>query len=339
MFGLFRKRQPAEPGASRIVPRIKHTNFLAALRELGTGPEDTPVTEPLVADLVVAYAFDLGETFEMVCPHHCQRLGIAHGQLRGIATANLRKQVKGMQIESLADGTLPVPVLRLLTGNEFEACLLLLDEIWDSLTTRIPPDMVVAVPTRDIVFVTSSQSAEALQILRESTEEAYRGETTHNLTQQLLVRRGRTWEVFSRAKNDPLEGPTFLSIRDPSLPGKEVFLFSDEDAGLAAAVEEARRRIPELKVFLDSPQAGVTVHVPWVCGEIHEVYEASLVGRNGDELEVEFTPDYAGGPVRKNYRMDEILDWTVYHQNGQKSGGFTTRALQNPRKPSSPSGT
>ena len=66
MFGFFKKKQLPEPDASQIVPRIKHTNFLQALREMGTGPDDTPVTEPLVADLLVTYAFDLPDMFQMV---------------------------------------------------------------------------------------------------------------------------------------------------------------------------------------------------------------------------------------------------------------------------------
>ena len=64
------------------------------------------------------------------------------------------------------------------------------------------------------------------------------------------------------------------------------------------------------------------------CGDIREIYEAAVVGRNGDELEVEFAPDYAPGPVRKTCRFEEILDWTVHHENGQKSGGFTERAVE-----------
>ena len=132
--------------------------------------------------------------------------------------------------------------------------------------------------------------------------------------------------------------PAILGISGPA-PGQETLLFSEGDP-LPSAIEEARRRIPELKALLDSPQAGVTVCVPWVCGDIRDIYEAALVGRNGDELEVEFTPDYAPGPVRKTYRFEEILDWTVHHENGQKSGGFTTRAmLQKAGKPSNPTGT
>jgi hypothetical protein len=120
--------------------------------------------------------------------------------------------------------------------------------------------------------------------------------------------------------------PLVLGIRDPSLPGKEVLLFEDEQ--LALAIEEAKRRIPELKALLDSPQAGVTVRVPWVNGDIRDIYEAALVGRKGDELKVEFTPDYAPGPVRITCHFDDLLDWTVHHENGTVTGGFTERALE-----------
>jgi len=54
MFGFTRKKaEPVAPDVSQIVPRIKNTNFLAALQEVGTGLDDTPVTEPLIANLLV----------------------------------------------------------------------------------------------------------------------------------------------------------------------------------------------------------------------------------------------------------------------------------------------
>ena len=107
----------------------------------------------------------------------------------------------------------------------------------------------------------------------------------------------------------------------------------DLSSSLATAIAEARRRIPEFKTLLNLPQAGVTVRVPWVRGDIQDVYEASLVGRDGDQLTVEFTPDYAPGPVRQNYRFEDILDWTVYHENGQQTGGFTACVMEQPQGP------
>jgi hypothetical protein len=138
------------------------------------------------------------------------------------------------------------------------------------------------------------------------------------------------WEGGQRSNGIDVETDlrletTIPAIRHQNSPGQDVLLFPEGDP-LAAAIEEARRRIPEFKTLLESRQAGVTVRVPWECGDVRGIYEASLVGRNGDDVEVEFTPDYAPGPVRKTYRMSDILDWTVYHEDGRVTGGFTAQA-------------
>ena len=59
MFGWFKKKPPSEPARSNLVARIKHTNMLAALREMDVPEDQWPLTEPLVGDLLIAYAFDL----------------------------------------------------------------------------------------------------------------------------------------------------------------------------------------------------------------------------------------------------------------------------------------
>jgi len=328
MFGLFKKKHPAEPDATLIVPRIKPTNFLAALRDIGTSPGDTPITEPLVADLVVAYALDLGETFEMVCPHHCQTLGIAHSQLRSIAIDNLRKQVGDLDYEDLAGGKLPVPLWSITSGNDLEACLVMLDDFWSSMARRVPGDMVVGLPARNALVITSTQSPATVQLLREVVMETHRRATNHSLTLHLLVRRGSGWEVFNSSASQASTNPASDGSRKPAQPGGEVLHVNLDEPAMAAAIAEARRRIPEFKALLESPQAGVTVRVPWVCGDLREVYEANLVGLAGDELEVEFTPAYAPGPVRTKCKMEKILDWTVYHDDGRQTGAFTTRAVQ-----------
>jgi hypothetical protein len=160
MFDLFKKKPAAsEPDTSAIVPRIKHTNFLVALRDIVKKPDDMPVTEPLVGDLLVTYAFDLPEMFQMFCARDRQRL--------------------------------------VVVGNDLEACVLLLDEFWQSIADKIPPEIVVGVPSRNVLLVTSSASTKGgLQLLRQAVNEAHGRETTHALTLDLLVRRGDKWERF-----------------------------------------------------------------------------------------------------------------------------------------------
>src|SRR5262249_23307121 len=61
-----RKQDDEYPDRSTIVPRIKHRQFLKSLRDMDVPDDQMPVTEPLVADLLVTYAFDLPGMFQMV---------------------------------------------------------------------------------------------------------------------------------------------------------------------------------------------------------------------------------------------------------------------------------
>ena len=194
MFGLFKKKpepvkQPLD--ASLIVPRIKHTNFLDAVRDRVPNADDLPLTTPLVADLLVTYAFDLPEAFRMVRVRDAQALGLSPEALHATAVANFK------QLADIGRKGEP-PLLQVVTGNDLEACVLLHDEFWGMLTDKIPPEIVVGVPTRDILLITTSASTQGgLEKLREAIQSARTGDNTHWLTENLLVRRGDKWEVFS----------------------------------------------------------------------------------------------------------------------------------------------
>ena len=189
MFKLFRKSK-SESERSLIVPRIKHTNMLAALDEMNVPPDELPFTEPLVADLLVAYAFDLPETFQMFKRSDLQRLGLTAAELRDIALSNLRRQLPTLKAEG--QGT---PVI-MLTAGDLTACLLLIGEVWQDLADQIPSEVVVALPTRGIILVTSSEWPEGLSLMRELADGALERETTHRLTNCFLVRRNDRWMVF-----------------------------------------------------------------------------------------------------------------------------------------------
>jgi uncharacterized protein YtpQ (UPF0354 family) len=197
MFGMFKKKpavvqQPRD--TSLIVPRIKHFDFLPAVRERIKNEDDLPVTEPLVADLLVTYAFDLPEAFQMVRQRDLREIGLSMEGLRAVAIINLMQQVGDFGYQG------DPPLMRAVTGNNLEACVLLIDEFWQMLADKIPPEIVVGVPTRDVLLVTTSASKKGgLQMLREAINEARNGEKTHWLTEHMLVRRGDHWECFEAA--------------------------------------------------------------------------------------------------------------------------------------------
>lgn len=194
MLGLFKKKpavvnQPKDP--SLIVPRIKHTNFLVYARDNTKNEDDLPPTEPLVADLIITYAFDLPEMFTMARMRDIRELGLSSEQLRAIAVTNLKQQLRNIGRQG------DPPVMRMVTGNGLEACVLLLDDFWQSLSGKIPPEIIVGVPTRDVLFVSSTRAGkEGIRQLREAVRQARTGDNTHWLTEHLLVRRADKWEVF-----------------------------------------------------------------------------------------------------------------------------------------------
>jgi hypothetical protein len=101
----------------------------------------------------------------------------------------------------------------------------------------------------------------------------------------------------------------------------------DDDPEFVAATAEARRRLPDFLELLKSPQAGVTVRVPYLHEGVRQMCNAALVGKDGDALQVEISVDDATPPVRATFQLNEIEDWTVHHANGQCTGGFVTRAM------------
>ena len=151
MFGLFKKKSDeAELSASTIIPRIKHLDFRAAYTEMDIPADQQPITEPLVGDLLVTYAFDLPELFAMVTLDSLADLGIKAEELRGIAISNIRKRIPKIEIHENG------PILQIVTGESFEACTLLNGRFWDSLADEQESgSLVVSVPHRDLVLACS----------------------------------------------------------------------------------------------------------------------------------------------------------------------------------------
>jgi uncharacterized protein YtpQ (UPF0354 family) len=194
MFGWFKRKKPVldiKPDRMTLVPRIKTLEFTAALKELNVPEDQLPFTEPLVADLLVAYAFDLPGMFAMANGASISELGIAPGEVRSLAIANLKRQLREIGYEE--DG----PVRRIVTGENLEACMLLIDDLWNHIAAETASEVVVAVPSRDVVLFCSSRSTEGIAALHQLSIEVLKKESTHALTDQLLVWRDGRWAEFS----------------------------------------------------------------------------------------------------------------------------------------------
>lgn len=195
MLGFFKKAPPAaaEPALDpdQIQPRIKHLNFIGALRSNGVPAEQMPSVTPLCGELIVTYAFDLPDRFIMATPALLEGTGVSSAQVPGRAIAYLQRQ-------------LPQPTMRVTdgcqlvhTGGDLEATLLLVDAFWDAMQADIRGHLLVTVPRRDRLLMCDGADRAAIEALQRQTEEYFHEhDDAHRLSTQIMARRNGAWALY-----------------------------------------------------------------------------------------------------------------------------------------------
>jgi hypothetical protein len=127
------------------------------------------------------------------------------------------------------------PPSLMLSFEGLESSLLLANDFWTQMQGVVPGDLVVGVPSRDVVIVTGSQSTAGLEKARRCVERVFFAGDENPLTRNLLVRRDGVWEPFDRAARQGSGRPGFGAAHQhgqgqpprqyqehPSWPGERV---------------------------------------------------------------------------------------------------------------------
>ena len=149
---------------STIVPIIKPIDYIAALNK-GDKPIEM-ATKSYNDQLVIVYAEDLPEGFKYLTKKDFDSIGISADSLHELAIANFYKQVPEIEKYS-KDGR-----YMLGAGGNYEASLILLPSLWMD-DCPVDGDFVVAIPNRDLIFITGSRNKAGLDTLRRYATESY----------------------------------------------------------------------------------------------------------------------------------------------------------------------
>jgi uncharacterized protein YtpQ (UPF0354 family) len=106
------------------------------------------------------------------------------------------------------------PPALMLSFDGIESSVLLAHAFWDDLAGCVPGELVVGVPARDVVIFTGAQSQSGLQKVRRAVDRVFFAGGPHLLSQDLLVRRRRRWEIFDPAAVQPTS-PVVPAPRTP----------------------------------------------------------------------------------------------------------------------------
>ena len=156
-------------------------------------PESSLISDALVGDLRVFYAFDLPGYFAYVSEHDRERLHLDPGELRELSVRNLAKRRSKPEILQPSGAAV---MLRL--DGDLEASLLLHDSLWRHMARANTGETIVAVPSRDVVVVSGTGVTGGVETLRSAVKRSWERPSGRKLllTRSLLVRRDDSWHVF-----------------------------------------------------------------------------------------------------------------------------------------------
>ncbi len=180
---------------SHIVPIIKDKPWLDEMKQAmiahGAKTPAENVYEDFCPGLVVVYAEDSPQSIRYLTPSHLTSLKLSRSELKALALENLQRLLPKVEQHGSED----VGVYMLTAGGNYEASLLLIDSIWKSGSLKVKGDIVVAIPSRDLLLVTGSQNPQGLENVRKAVANAIKT-NSYRLTDKLYVYREGKFEEF-----------------------------------------------------------------------------------------------------------------------------------------------
>jgi uncharacterized protein YtpQ (UPF0354 family) len=161
-----------EPAQDNIVPIIKPVKYLADMdglkAQVGAKKGFDGVYEPYNAQLLIVYAQDTKTGIRYFPEDALKRAGIAKDTLRQLAIKNLNRLLSS-QIE-LRGGN---GVYMFTAGGNYEASIILLDDIWTKDNMQVDGDFVIGIPSRDVLLVTGSNDKVGISKLKDAVQKTY----------------------------------------------------------------------------------------------------------------------------------------------------------------------
>jgi uncharacterized protein YtpQ (UPF0354 family) len=154
----------AKATPSALVALVRDKSYLDAL-----SPEvrAKTISDPLVADLIVVYALDLGASVRGIQEHDLADAGVSRQELAQTARHNVEARLGKISGGLQCHGS---DVTALKVGNYLESSRLLLSDSWAALASTMKGPIVAAAPSTDVVLFVCNPDAVALTKLTHLTE-------------------------------------------------------------------------------------------------------------------------------------------------------------------------
>jgi len=189
---------------SKVFPRLKETfsdgePITLQVHEgdsITLTEEDSPAMKPFAQNLTISYAIDMGTHYQFI-PNRDLSDKLTIDMLHDAALQNMIDEIAD-NIQAHGDKE---DVLMITNGGNYEAAMLIWEDIWEQIESVVGGDFYVAVPARDVLYVAPKNNPDAIErisgLIRRLFDDA---ENTHGLMVRHIYQRGNSgWKVIATA--------------------------------------------------------------------------------------------------------------------------------------------
>jgi len=178
-----------------IFPVIKDRGYMEQITKLmnHSSKGELPFYYEKLNDvLYVLYAIDTPSSIKFMPKEDINALGVEEGELRNLSMANLMNANESLQIQGDRS-----TVSMVVADGIYEASFLLYDDLWTKENFPVKGDIVVYVPSRDVLIVTGSEDTESLETVRGIVHNL-ESQWSHAVTDIGFVREKNKWAEFHK---------------------------------------------------------------------------------------------------------------------------------------------
>ena len=156
---------------------------------------DSPVFQTLAKGLGIFYAIDKGNRYQLLQNRNLSD-SVTLEDLRNAASKNMTAEV-WEKTEINGD---PANIMMLTNGGNFEAAMLLVDDMWENLEQVFNDEVCVAIPARDLLFIAGKNNPAGRESLRAIVRKFFdERETEGLLVRHIYARENKQWVLVETA--------------------------------------------------------------------------------------------------------------------------------------------
>lgn len=158
--------------------------------------DESPVMQPFAQNLSISYAIDMGTHYQFIANRDLTD-EITMEKLYEVALKNMINEIS-QNIEAHGDKN---DVMMITNGGNYEAAMLIWDDIWPQIESVVGDELYVAVPARDLLYVAPKSNPNSIErlsgLIRKFFDEDE--EAKGLMVRHIYERKDKKWEVVATA--------------------------------------------------------------------------------------------------------------------------------------------